>query len=218
MYVYILGLPGGISDKEPTCQCRRHDMWVWSLDQEDPLEESMATHSSIFAWRIPWTAWWVTVHGVAKSWTWLKWLSINLYILYVCKYASVYFNYMYVHINRYTFLFFSFTPLECKLCLEILVIVLQLLCRVRLFVTPWTAACQLPCPSLSPWVCSNSCLLSQWCIQSSHPLSPTSPLALNHSQYQGLFQRVGPSHQVAKVLELQLQHRSFQWIFRVDFL
>ena len=33
-----------------------------------------------------------------------------------------------------------------------------------------------------------------------------------------LFQRVGSSHQVAKVLELQLQHQSFQWIFRVDFL
>ena len=29
------------------------EMWVWSLDQEDPLEESMATHTSIFAWRIP---------------------------------------------------------------------------------------------------------------------------------------------------------------------
>ena len=31
------------------------DMWVHSLDQEDPLEEEMATQSSIFAWRIPWT-------------------------------------------------------------------------------------------------------------------------------------------------------------------
>ena len=31
------------------------ETWVWSLGQEDPLEEEMATHSSIFAWRIPWT-------------------------------------------------------------------------------------------------------------------------------------------------------------------
>ena len=30
------------------------ETWVWSLDQEDPLEEEMATHSSIFVWRIPW--------------------------------------------------------------------------------------------------------------------------------------------------------------------
>ena len=31
------------------------ETWVWSLDQEDPLEKGMATHSSILAWRIPWT-------------------------------------------------------------------------------------------------------------------------------------------------------------------
>ena len=54
-------------------------------------------------------------------------------------------------------------------------------------------------------------------IKPSHPLSPPS-LALNLSQHQGLFQWVSSSHQVAKVLELQLQHQSFQWIFRVDFL
>ena len=44
-----------------------------------------------------------------------------------------------------------------------------------------------------------------------------SPPALNLSQHQGLFQWVGSSHQVAKLLELQLQYQSFQWIFRVDF-
>ena len=54
-------------------------------------------------------------------------------------------------------------------------------------------------------------------IQSSHPLLSPSPPALILSQHQGLFQRVGSSHQVAKVLELHLQHQSFQWIFRVDF-
>ena len=55
-------------------------------------------------------------------------------------------------------------------------------------------------------------------IQPPHPLSPPSPPALNLSQHQGLFQRVSSSHQVAKVLALQLQHQSFQWIFRTDFL
>ena len=44
-------------------------------------------------------------------------------------------------------------------------------------------------------------------------LSSSSPSALNLSQRQGLFQGVGSSHQVAKVLELQFQHQSFQWIF-----
>ena len=53
-------------------------------------------------------------------------------------------------------------------------------------------------------------------IQPSHPLSHRSPPALNLLQHQGLFQWVGSLHQVAKVLELQLQDQSFQWIFRVD--
>ena len=55
-------------------------------------------------------------------------------------------------------------------------------------------------------------------IQLSHPLSSPSPPSFNLSQHQGLFQWVSSSHQVAKVLEIQLQHRSFQWIFRTDFL
>ena len=55
-------------------------------------------------------------------------------------------------------------------------------------------------------------------IQPPHPLLPPSPPAFNLSQHQGLFQWVSSSHQVAKVLEFQLQHQSFQWIFRIDFL
>ena len=55
-------------------------------------------------------------------------------------------------------------------------------------------------------------------IQSSHPLSHPSPPALSLSQHQGLFQWFSSLHQVAKVLELQRQHQSFQWILSVDFL
>ena len=55
-------------------------------------------------------------------------------------------------------------------------------------------------------------------IQPSLPLSSPSPPAFNPSQHQGLFQWVGSLHHVAKVLEFQLQHQSFQWIFRVHFL
>ena len=69
---------------------------------------------------------------------------------------------------------------------------------------------RLPCLSLSLRVCSTSCSLSQWC----HPIiwSSVAPLfpAFNLYQYQGLFQFVSSSHQVSKVLELQLQHQSFQ--------
>ena len=57
------------------------ETWVRSLNQEDPLEEGMATHSSMLAWRIPWTEtmeflrqkpWWATVHRITKSWTLLN--------------------------------------------------------------------------------------------------------------------------------------------------
>ena len=55
-------------------------------------------------------------------------------------------------------------------------------------------------------------------IQTSHPLSSPSPPAPNPSQHQGLFQWVNSSHEVAKVLEFQLQHQSFQWTPRTDLL
>ena len=55
-------------------------------------------------------------------------------------------------------------------------------------------------------------------IQPSHPLSSPSPPAFNLSQHQGLFKWVSSSHQVAKVLEFQLQHQSFQRIFMTYFL
>ena len=55
-------------------------------------------------------------------------------------------------------------------------------------------------------------------IQPSHPLLSPSPPALNLSQHQGLFQWVSSSHQVAKVLELLLQHQSFQRTPRADLL
>ena len=47
--------PGSASDKESACQCRRHETWVRSPGWEEPLEEEMATHSNILAWKIPWT-------------------------------------------------------------------------------------------------------------------------------------------------------------------
>ena len=66
---------------------------------------------------------------------------------------------------------------------------------------------RLPCPPLSPGLCSNSVEFIHWVsddIQPSHPLSTPSSSPLNLSQHQGLFQWVSSSHQVAKVLELQL--------------
>ena len=73
-------------------------------------------------------------------------------------------------------------------------------------------------PLPKPRAGSNICPLSRWCQKPSHPLSSPSPSEFNLSQHQGLFQWFSSLHQVAKVLEFQLQHQSFQWIFRTDFL
>ena len=76
----------------------------------------------------------------------------------------------------------------------------------------------LPCPSPFPKVGQTHVHWVDDAIQPSLPLFPPSPPTLNLSRHQGLFQWVGSSHQVAKILELQLQHQSSPRIFRVDFL
>ena len=65
--------------KNPHAMQETQNMQVRSLGWEDPLEESMATHCSVLAWRITWTrgTWQATVHRVAESWTRLKWLSMH---------------------------------------------------------------------------------------------------------------------------------------------
>ena len=75
-----------------------------------------------------------------------------------------------------------------------------------------------PCPWPSPGACSNSCPSSWWC----HPTISSSDIpfssCLQSFPASRAFQRVSSSHQVAKVLEFQLQHQSFQWTPRTDLL
>ena len=101
---------------------------------------------------------------------------------------------------------------------ELWVVVVQSLSCVPLFATPWTVAHQTSLSSLSPRVFSNLCPFSQWCHPtissfvtpfSSYPQSLPASGSFPMSQ---LFASGGQS------LELQLQHQSFQWIFRIDFL
>ena len=96
----------------------------------------------------------------------------------------------------------------------------QLLSRVWLFVIPRTTAHQA---SLS--IANSKSLLKLISIELvmpsnhlTHPLSSPSPPALNLSQHQGLFQWVSSLHQMAKVLEFQLQCQFFQWTLRTDLL
>ena len=88
----------------------------------------------------------------------------------------------------------------------------QSLSCVWLFATPWSAACQASLSITKSWsLLKLMSIESVWC----HPIisSPVipSPPTFNLSQHQGLFKWVSSSHQVAKVMEFQLQHQSFQW-------
>ena len=99
-----------------------------------------------------------------------------------------------------------------------LIVVVQSLSHLWVFATPWTAAHQA---SLS-FTISHSLLKlmsrSQCCsLTTSSSVVPFSS-CLQSFPASGLFQWVSSSHQVAKVLELQLQHQSFQWIFRVNYV
>ena len=95
----------------------------------------------------------------------------------------------------------------------------QTISHVWLFVTPWTAARQASLSITNSWGLLKYVSVES-VMPSNHPIlcCPLSPPAFNLSQYQDLFQWVSSSHQVAKVLELQFQHQSFQWILRIDFL
>ena len=86
----------------------------------------------------------------------------------------------------------------------------QSLSDVRLFETPWTTARQESTQTYVHWAGD--------AIQPPHPLLSPSPPTFNLFQHQGLFKWVSSSHQVAKVLEFQLQRQSFQWTPRTDLL
>ena len=86
----------------------------------------------------------------------------------------------------------------------------QSLSHVWHFATPWMQHARLPCPHQFLKLAETHVYRVGDAIQPSHPLSSPSPPAFSLSQHQGLFRWVSSSHQVAKVLELQLQHQSFQ--------
>ena len=69
---------------------------------------------------------------------------------------------------------------------------------------------RIPCPSPTPKVCSNLCPLSQWCHPTISPTVVPFSACLQSCQASGLFHWVSSLHQVAKLLEFQLQHQSFQ--------
>ena len=171
-------LPSGASSKELACQGRRHEThgfnpWVGKISpgggHDNPLQYSwLENHMNRGAW-------WTIVHGVTKSRTWLKWLSMH--------FSSV-----------------------------------QSLSHVQLL---WPMDCGTPGFPVHHQLSELVKTHVHWvgdAIQPSHPLSSPSPAAFNLSQHQGLFPVSQLFASDDKVLALQLQHQSLQWIFRVDFL
>ena len=136
-------------------------------------------------------AWWATVHGVAKSQTWLSDWVCTYNTHYLLKKLFIWLHQVLQHMGFY-----------CG-------IVVQSLNRVQLFATPWTAACQASLSSTIAWN-----LLK---LMSIELLMPSNHVIL-HCLLLFLLSWVNSCHQVSKVLELQLQHQSFQYIFRVNLL
>ena len=148
--------------------------------------------------------WHAVIHGVAKSqtqlsnWTELNWLLLKwpfcneILVIVDGSFACFDFNII-CYVLAYHVLLFSHLVVSRSLHTRLL------------------------CPPLSPGVCSDSYPLSGWYYLTISSSATPSPFALDLSQHQGLFQWVRSSHQVAQVLELQLQPPSFQWIFRIYF-
>ena len=168
---------------------------VPSLGREDSLEKAMATHSSILAWRIPWTEKPEELQsmGVTESdkteWLFHTYMHIYIHILV----------HLYTSICVYQF---SSVAQSCPT-----------LCDPMNRSTPGLPVHHQLLESTQTHVHGVSDT-----IQPSHPLSSPSPLAPSPSQHQGLFQWVNSSHEVAKVLEFQPQHQSFQWTPRTGLL
>ena len=123
---------------------------------------------------------------------------------------------------------FSFSKLHIKLCGDVRAGGLVFTLAAGFLFSHSVVSCSLrhrglrhtslPRPSPSPGAAQTHVHWVDAATQLSCPLSSPSPPALNCSQHQGLCKWVSCSHQVAKVLELQLQHQSFQWIFKTDLL
>ena len=168
--------------------------------------------------------------------SWEKWALAQIYVLWVC-YTSVF-------PKTFSQLWFSLYPSEARNFISFSLLVLLFLyaetttkrnklskhivrCQLLLFsrsvvfnsLQPHGLQhASLPCPTLFHRVCLNSCPLSQWChstISSSVTLFSS---CLQSFPASGSFPMSQFFSSGGQVLELQLQHQSFQWIFRTDFL
>ena len=159
----------------------------------------MATHSRILSWIIRGTGgWWAAIYGVAQSQTRPTWLSRKEYLYIFARQRGIVFLWI-VHPSRGISVQFTCSVVSDS-------------------VTPWITACQ---DSLS--ITKSRSLPKLMSIESVMPSSHLilccpCPSLLQSFPASSLFKWVSCSHQVAKVLECQLHHQSFQWIFGTAFL
>ena len=179
------------------------ETWVWSLGWEDPLEKGMATHSNIFACRVLWTEETGKLQSRGLQRVGYHWETKH--IAHKNGYQEVKWERYklgdwnwHIHINQSVSSVVQSCPTPCD----------PMNC-----ITPG-----LPVHHQLPESTQTHVHWVSDAIQPYHPLSSPSPPALNLSQHQGLFKWVSSLNQVAKVLEFQLQHQSFQWIFWTKFL
>ena len=149
--------------------------------------------------------WCAVVHGVTESWTRLStWTELSFLM------ANVFFKYcIYVAASGLSCSIQNI--LNCGICCCSVTKLSLMLCD------PMNHS--MPGFSIHHYLTEFAQTCVHWVSDAIQPFHPTSPLLLLPSffQHQGLFQWVGSLHQVAKVLELQLQHQPFQCIFKVDF-
>ena len=197
---------------------------VWFLGWEDPLEKGKATYSSNLAWRIP-----RSVLSMGLQRVRYDWVTFTLYTTHTMLHKQYLLSELFVLENsQSTRKPLHPPPLKTKSRLK----------REGAYVYLWLLygssvqfSCSVmsdslrphglrharpPCPSPTPRVHSNSCPLSWWC----HPAISSSVVPFSSCpqslQHQGLFQWLSSLPQVAQGLEFQLQHQSFQWIFRTN--
>ena len=208
-----MGFPCGSDYKESSCNYN-----AGNLDWEDPLEKGMASHSSILAWRISWTQKPGRLQSTrSQSQTWLSDFHFFFTFFKVSK-ATTNADLLPQLVHRYEqvtleILLFRFKGIsKVKICCCSVIQSCLTLCNPMDCSTP-----DFPVLGYLPEFAQTHVHWVSDIIKLSQSLSPHSPLALNLSQHQGLFQWVISLDQVAKISELQLYHQSFQWICSVQF-
>ena len=146
--------------------------------------------------------------------------AFNPFWVHFCRWCNLGVQFYFLHVViqlSYTIHWRDYPfPIEYSWLLCLTFSSIQSFSRVWLSATPWTHT-RPTCPSPTPGVYSNSCSLSQWC----HPTTSSSVVPVSHLQSfppSGSFQTSQFFTSGGHILEFQLQHHSFQWIFSTDFI